>query len=218
MKNISFILNIIKYLFHYILTSLVFYYFFLLSLKFNLIISSNENLVLTILYSILIIVILNYIFLKFITMTIIAGLFNYYDFTKLNAIKFVTYISCLISAFYALKIKNEICQTYLHKEVIFIAYAILVFFTLKFITKVYRATLNLKVVTKESYIINIDNGLITPYEAIEQIKNNNNITNQKRFEIIEALENKYKDILEEGDRNHEMLMDYYRKNKDRYKL
>ncbi|WP_152556946.1 hypothetical protein [Flavobacterium sp. 83] len=114
--------------------------------------------------------------------------------------------------------KYEICQTYLHKEVIFISFSILVISTLKFITEVYTATLNLKLITTENYIKIIDNGLITPYEAIEQIKNNENITNQKRFEIIEVLENKYKDILEEGDRNHEMLMQYYRKNKDQYKL
>ena len=181
-----------------------------------LIINSDENLLLTIIYSLIILGILIYIFLKFIVMSIIAGVFNYYDFEKLNVIKFITYISCLISAIYTLKIKSEISQTYLHKEVIFIAYAILVFSTLKYVTEVYKATLNLKIVTAENYIINIDNGLITPYGAIEQIKNNENITNQRRFEIIEALENKYKDILEEGDRNHEMLMEYYRKNKDKY--
>lgn len=215
MKNTFSIFNIIKFSFHCILTFIVFYYSYLLALKFILIINPNENLLLTIIYSIIILAIINYIFFKFIVMTIIAGIFNYYNFEKLNVIKFVTYISSLISVIYVLKMKFEICQTYLYKEVIFIAFTILVISTLKFITEVYTATLNLKLITTENYIMTIDNGLITPYEAIEQIKNNENITNQKRFEIIEVLENKYKKILEEGDRNQEMLMEYYRKNKDK---
>lgn len=215
MKNTFSILNIIKFSFHYIITFIVFYYFYLLVIKFILIINPNENLLLTIIYSLIMLAVINYVLLKFIVMSMIAGIFNYFDFQKLNVIKFITYISCLTSAIYVLKIKSEICQTYLHKEVIFISYTILVFSTLKFVTEVYKATLNLKGVTTENYIINIDNGIITPYEAIEQIKNNGNITNQRRFEVIEALENKYKYILEEGDRQSEIFMDYYRKNKDK---
>jgi hypothetical protein len=163
MKNTFSIFNIIKFSFHFILTFIVFYYSYLLALKFILIINPNETLLLTIIYSLIILAILNYIYLKFIVMSIVAGIFNYFDYEKLNVIKFVTYISFLISVTFVLKMKYEICQTYLHKEVVFITFIILVISTLKFITEIYIATLNLKLITSENYIMIIDNGQITPY-------------------------------------------------------
>lgn len=216
MKSIFSIINIIKFSFHFIITSIVFYYFFILTWKIVLLINPNENLILTFIYSVLIFGILNFTVLRFVVMTIIAGLFNYFDFEKLNIIKFTTYISCLIIASYTFIIKREITKDYIQNDTIYIGYALLVFSTLKFITKVHKVTLNLKAITAENYILSIDNGIITPYQAIEQIKYNSHITNQKRFEIIEVLKIKYKEILEEGDRNHEILLDYYRKNKDKY--
>lgn len=204
MKNALFNLNIIKFSFHFIITSTVFYYFFLLALRFILIINPNENLLLTIIYSLIILAITNYIFLKFIVMTIIAGIFNYYDFEKLNKIKYLTYISCLISAFLLLEQKNELCQVYQNKEIIFISYTLLVFSTLKFINEVNKVTLNLKLINADYYFELIElRKSITYFEAFDQIDKNSFITNDKKMEITTMLKNKYNllsDIEKEQDR------------------
>lgn len=203
MKNTFSIFNIIKFLFHFILTFIVFYYSNLLALKFILIINPNENLLLTILYSLIILGIINYVFLKFIVMTIIAGIFNYYDFEKLNIVKYITYISCLISAFMLIEKKNELFQVYQNKEIIFISYGLVILSTLKFINEVNKVTLNLKIINADNYIKLIEEEEIMSYnEAFVQIENNTFITNEKKREISSILLNKY-ELLSEEEKNYD---------------
>jgi hypothetical protein len=204
MKNTFSIFNIIKFSFHFILTFIVFYYSYLLALKFILIINSNENLLLTILYSLIILGIINYVFLKFIVMTIIAGIFNCFDFEKINKIKYITYISCVISALLLFEKKKELFQVYQNKEVIFIYYTLIVFSTLKFIFEVNKETLNLKLnADYYSELIEIKKS-ISYWEAFELIEKNSFIPIIKKIEIRTILENKYKllsDIEKERDKN-----------------
>lgn len=203
MKNTFSIFNIMKFSFHFILTFIVFYYSHLLALKFILIINPNENLLLTIIYSLIILAIINYIFLKFIVMTIVAGIFNYYDFEKLNIVKYITYISCLISAFMLIEKKNELFQVYLNKEIIFISYGLVVLSTLKFINEVNKVTLNLKIINADNYIKLIEEEEIMSYnEAFVQIENNTFITNEKKREILSILLNKY-ELLSEEEKNYD---------------